>query len=61
MNATEIQKKLDGWGIKRQWLADKLGVNKATLSLWLSGTKDMPQEYIDKAKQLLSTLGSVPV
>lgn len=52
----EIKEKLRFWGIKQQWLADKLEVNKATLSLWLTGTYEMPQEKINEAKKYMDRL-----
>lgn len=52
-----IKAKLDTWGIKRQWLADKLEVNKSHLSMWLNGTVDMPE---DKIKEAEKCLGQIP-
>jgi predicted transcriptional regulator len=52
----EIKGKLWHWGIKQQWLADKLGVSKSLLSLWLSGTYDMPQDKVNEAKDLLKEI-----
>ena len=56
--AKTIKEKLQAWGIKQQWLADKLKVNKVTLSLWLTETQDMPDEKIREAKKILAKIPS---
>ena len=53
--------KLDKWGIKHTWFADKLGVSKALLSLWLSNERQMPDEKNEQAEKILNELGEVPV
>lgn len=54
--ANVIKKKLQAWGIKQQWLADKMGISKTLLSLWLSGTYDMPTHRIEEAKKHLDKI-----
>ena len=57
MNETsQIRKKLTYWGIKQQWLADKLGVSKTLLSFWLSGTYPIPDDKLKEAKSILSDI-----
>jgi len=51
-----IKLKMDTWGIKQKWLADRLGVNTANLSYWLSGTVDMPPDKVKQAKEILRKL-----
>ncbi|MFW6047370.1 MAG: hypothetical protein ACOCP4_06275 [Candidatus Woesearchaeota archaeon] len=55
-NVKIIKEKLNAWGIRQQWLADKLGVHKVTLSLWLTETQDMPEEKVREAKKILSKI-----
>lgn len=52
----KIKKKLNYWGIKQQWLANKLDVSKTLLSLWLNGNYDMPTDKIKEAKEVLSEI-----
>ena len=61
MKVETIREKLDKWGIKHTWFADKLGVSKALLSLWLSNERQMPDEKNEQAEKILNELGEVPV
>lgn len=52
----KIRGKLKHWGIKQQWLADKLGVSKTLLSFWLTGVYTMPEDKLKEAKDILSDI-----
>lgn len=52
MNSEQIRRTLTEYGIKQQWLADKLGVSKGTISLWLSG-RNIPEDQRQRIKELL--------
>jgi DNA-binding transcriptional regulator YiaG len=49
----KIRERLEYWGIKNQWLAEKLDVNKSTLSQYLNGSKEMPEKHKKEALRLV--------
>jgi len=60
MDVKTLKAKTDGGGIKRSWLADKMGVSQTLLSLWFSGEREMTSEQESKADNIMSELGAVP-
>jgi len=60
MNVSTIKSKLNEWGIKHGWFAEKMGVSKGLVSQWFSNEQTMSEEQISKAKGILKGLGEVP-
>ena len=52
----EIKAKMEHWGMQKKWLADQLNVSRALVTYWLSGTKDMPENYVEKVQELLKEI-----
>ena len=48
---TEIKKT----GLKKKWLAEQLGINRMSLSHYINGTRNMPEELERKLKEILRT------
>ena len=60
MDVKTLKSKTDGWGIKRNWLAKKLGVSETLISMWFSGEREMTTDQQLKADTIMSGLGKVP-
>ena len=54
MTAEELAKIVDEQGRTRRWIAMKMGVSDATVSLWLSGGRTLPDA---RAAELAALLG----
>lgn len=48
-----IKKKIENRGLKQKWVAEKIGVSEAMLSLYLSGERNLS---IEKEKMLVGLL-----
>jgi len=60
MNVSTIKSKLNDWGIKHSWFAEKMGVSKGLVSQWFSGELDMSEDHKSTAKDIISGLGQAP-
>jgi len=60
MNVSTIKSKLNDWGIKHGWFAEKMDVSKGLVSQWFSGELNMSEEQVTKAKGILNGLGKAP-
>lgn len=40
-------------GLKKQWIANKIGISKVMLSFYLTGTRPMPEHIERKLKDVL--------
>jgi transcriptional regulator with XRE-family HTH domain len=54
MNVELIFATLDERGIRQQWLADKLGVDKSLLSKYRTGKRPMPVAHVARSAELLN-------
>jgi hypothetical protein len=55
MTAKQFRDELKTLGVRRQWLADRLGVHWVTVGKWASGTLAVPA-YASFALELLAAL-----
>lgn len=53
MKPEELKKLLEEKGTKHIWLAEKLGVNRALISMWLSGRAPIPEKHVPTIHKLL--------
>ena len=53
MKGKIIKAILDNRGVKYVWLANKLGVSKTLVSLWLSEDKKIPHNYRAEISNIL--------
>ncbi len=49
----DLNKMILDKGIKKGWIADKIGISKPLLSMYLSGVRTMPEDKERKIKELL--------
>lgn len=56
MSETKIKQIIKEWGISYQWVADKIGVSHASVSRWMNGNREMPENRRVELTNLLSKL-----
>ena len=49
----DINKKIKEKGLKKNWIADQLGISKTLLSFYLTDTRPMPDGIRIKLEELL--------
>ncbi|TVY09941.1 helix-turn-helix transcriptional regulator [Paenibacillus cremeus] len=54
LNDVDYKQLINERGIKQQFLADKLGISKTMMSLFLSGKKNLSPEKISMLNKLLN-------
>lgn len=48
-----LKERIKSKGLKQNWVADQIGVNRATFNAYLNNFRDMPQDVSDKVKLLI--------
>lgn len=49
----ELQKYLDDYGVRQIWVAEKMGVSKQMINLYLKGDRDFSKKNQVKLRELL--------
>jgi len=50
----ELRDKIEARGIKKAWIARKLGIPKSTLSSYLNETRGIPEKTLRELKLILT-------
>lgn len=54
MEVEEINRAINNLGLKKGFVASKMGISKTALSLWLNGKSKMPESRINQIKAILN-------
>jgi len=49
----ELKEHIKSKGLKQNWVADKIGVNRNTFRAYLNEERNLPQDVSDKVKNLI--------
>ena len=48
-----FQEKIKEKGLKKSWVAEKLGISSTLLSFYLTGVRQIPEDRIKELKEIL--------